>query len=93
MKLAPFLAGALWNFSALPLAPSPFIQLSERVVSLCKWYVTSPKDLRTIMIEAGSVKPVVSNLGFFMSTWATDDMFCILKDFEEPEGPIGISWL
>lgn len=68
------------------------IQLSERVVSLCRWYVTSmkdaPKDLRTIMMEAGSVRSVVSNLEFFMSTWAADDMLGILKGLEGPEGPI-----
>lgn len=68
------------------------IQLSERVISLCKWYIASmkdvPKDLRSIMMEAGSVKSVVSNLDFFMSTWATDDMLSILKGLEGPEGPI-----
>lgn len=68
------------------------IQLSERVISLCKRYVTSmkdaPKDLRIIMMEAGSVKSVVSNLDFFMSTWATGDMLDILRGLEGPEGPI-----
>lgn len=68
------------------------IQLSERVISLCKWYVTSmkgaPKDLRTIMMEAGSVKSVLTNLEFFMSTWATSDMLDILRGLEGPEGPI-----
>ena len=68
------------------------IQPSGGVISLCKWYVTSvedaPKDLRTIMMEAGSVKSVVANLEFFMSTWATSDMFDMLRGLEGPEGPI-----
>lgn len=69
------------------------IQLSEMIISLCKWYITSlkdvPKDLRTIMIEAGSVKSVLSNLEFFMSIWAaTGDTLHILKGLEGPEGPV-----
>lgn len=68
------------------------IQLSDRLISLCKWYVTlmkdAPKDLRTIMMEAGSVKSVVANLDFFMSICATNDMLEILRGLEGPEGPI-----
>lgn len=69
------------------------IQLSEMIISICKWYITSmkdvPKGLRTVMMEGGSVKSILSDLEFFMSTWATTgDMSHILRSLEGPDGPV-----
>lgn len=68
------------------------IGLADRIISLCRGYVTTmkdaPSDLRTIMVEAGSLRSVVTSLEFFLSTWGTDNMLHTVKSLEGPEGPL-----
>lgn len=70
------------------------IGLADKIISLCQGYVATvkdaPSDLRTIMVEAGSLKSVVTSLEFFLSTctWGTGNMLPIVKSLEGPEGPL-----
>lgn len=71
------------------------IGLAGKIISLCQEYVATmkdaPSDLRTIMVEAGSLKSVVTSLEFFLSTWGTGNMLRIVKSLEGPEGPLEAS--
>lgn len=71
------------------------IGLADRIISLCQVYVATfrdaPNDLRTIMVEAGSLKSVVASLEFFLSTWGAGNMLNIVKSLEESEGPLEAS--
>lgn len=71
------------------------IGLAEKIISLCQVYVATvkdaPSDLRTIMVEAGSLKSVLTNLELFLSTWGTGNMLSIVKSLEGPEGPLEAS--
>lgn len=71
------------------------IGLADKIISLCQVYVATfrdaPSDLRTIMVEAGSLKSVVTSLEFFLSTWGAGNMLNIVKSLEGPEGPLEAS--
>ena len=68
------------------------IRLAGKIISLCQGYVNTmkdaPSDLRTIMIEAGSLKSVVTSLEFFLSSWGPGNMLHIVKSLEGHEGPL-----
>lgn len=71
------------------------IGLASKIISLCQGYVTTlkdaPSDLRNIMVEAGSLKSVITSLEFFLSTWGPGNMLNIVKSLEGPEGPLEAS--
>lgn len=71
------------------------IGLAGKIISLCQGYVNTmkdaPSDLRTIMIETGSLKSVVTSLEFFLSSWGPGNMLHIVKSLEGPEGPLEAS--
>lgn len=62
------------------------IQISDRIVSACKHYITTakdaPRDLRTIVIEVGSVKSVLEVLESL--TQGHGDASLILDSLKEP---------
>ena len=68
------------------------IQLADRIISVCKDYVTTvkdaPNDLRTIFIEVGSVKCVLELLELVISRGDHDKMPVILEKLRTPTGPI-----
>src|SRR5262245_25222181 len=49
-----------------------FIQLTDRVINLCKRFVEgyqdAPKELRTALIETSSLKSILENLDFLYKT-------------------------
>lgn len=56
------------------------IGLAGKIISLCQGYVNTmkgaPSDLRTIMVETGSLKSVVRSLEFLLSSWGPGDLLC-----------------
>lgn len=71
------------------------IGLAGKIISLCQGYVNTmkgaPSDLRTIMVETGSLKSVVTSLEFLLSSWGPGNMLHIVKSLEGPEGPLEAS--
>jgi hypothetical protein len=68
------------------------IQIADRVISVCKDYVTTvkdaPSDLRTIMIEVGSVKCVLEVLKLLISEGSGDDHSIVLLKLGSSDGPL-----
>lgn len=64
------------------------IQIAEKIVSVCKDYIATvkdaPSDLRTILIEVGSLKCVLEALELSVSGELSD----ILQKLGSPDGPI-----
>jgi hypothetical protein len=67
------------------------IQIASAVISICKDYITTvtdaPKDLRTILIEVGSIKCVLETLELLVSK---DDgaTSIILQNLQTSDGPL-----
>ena len=68
------------------------IQLADRIISVCKEYVTTvkdaPNDLRVIIIEAGSVKCVLELLELLIPRGDNDNISVILEKLRTSHGPI-----
>jgi Fungal N-terminal domain of STAND proteins len=68
------------------------IQLADRIISVCKDYVTTvkdaPNDLRTIFIEVGSVKCVFELLELVIPRGDNDNAPVILEKLRTSNGPI-----
>src|SRR5437762_10440738 len=76
------------------LAASAFacIQITDRIVSICKHYVLAvedaPSDLRAIAVEIGSVKCVLEMLHIIIERGGYSDHSDILRRIETSDGPI-----
>jgi hypothetical protein len=68
------------------------IQLSEKIVRVCKTYVRSvrgaPNDLRLISIEVGSLKCVLEILELLVSSDETGDHSALLEKLKGSDGPL-----
>jgi hypothetical protein len=68
------------------------IQIASSVISLCKDYISSvadaPKDLRTILIEVGSIKCVLETLELLISRGCDDGISIILQKLQSPDGAL-----
>jgi Fungal N-terminal domain of STAND proteins len=68
------------------------IQIANTVISVCKDYVTSvtdaPKDLRTILIEVGSIKCVLETLELLVSKDDDGGISIILQRLQSSDGPL-----
>jgi hypothetical protein len=68
------------------------VQIADRVISLCKTYITgvqdAPTDLRAILIEVGSVKCVLETLELLTSSKNEDNSLAILRKLEGHDGPL-----
>jgi len=67
------------------------IQIADKIISVCKDYIRTvkdaPSDLRTILIEVGSVKCVIEVLQLLVSE-ETDGSSDILKKLKRDDGPV-----
>jgi hypothetical protein len=68
------------------------IQMADKIISVCKDYVTTvkdaPKDLRTIMFEVGSLKCVVEVLELLLSQETCGDASNILRRLNCSDGAL-----
>ena len=69
------------------------VQIADRVISLCKTYLTgvqdAPIDLRAILIEVGSVKCVLETLDLLASSQNNNDALVVLQSLNKrPDGPL-----
>ncbi|EEU43693.1 uncharacterized protein NECHADRAFT_82730 [Fusarium vanettenii 77-13-4] len=66
------------------------LQLSERVIGACKWYIDAyqdyPKDLRLIYLETSSIRAVFETLSFLDPHDPEDSE--ALQILKRPDGPI-----
>ncbi|KAI9778079.1 MAG: hypothetical protein M1839_008383 [Geoglossum umbratile] len=67
------------------------IQIADRIVSICRGYLTTvedaPRDLRNIMMEVGSVKSVLEVLES-LAQGQGDDVSLTLETLNSPKGPL-----
>ncbi|KAH0553118.1 hypothetical protein GP486_006694 [Trichoglossum hirsutum] len=66
------------------------IQITDRIISICKSYITTvkdaPRDLRMIMIETGSIRIVLEVLESLASGEINEDSSIILKNLKNSGG-------
>jgi hypothetical protein len=67
------------------------VQIASTIISVCKDYVTTvanaPKDLRTILIQVGSVKCILETLELLISRGG-DEVSIILQKLQNSDGPL-----
>ena len=77
---------------ALALASSvvAIIQIADRVISLCKWYIETardaPADIRAILIETSTTKSILETLHFLDS--CDDGLSATLSSLVGDGGPV-----
>lgn len=68
------------------------VQISERIISICKEYVAvikdAPSDLRKILIEVGGVKSTFDVVQILASRDDVDEQLGLLQSLSAPNGPI-----
>jgi hypothetical protein len=66
------------------------IQIADRVISLCKWYIETareaPSDLRTILVETSTTKTILETLQFLVD--CSHGPLTTLNSLTGDEGPI-----
>ena len=66
------------------------IQIAERVVDICKFYIETvkdtPSDLRLILVEISTLRPIFENVNFLTS--CPNEVSTILGTLSGPNSPI-----
>ncbi|KAK3331701.1 hypothetical protein B0T19DRAFT_366827 [Cercophora scortea] len=80
---------------ALGASAVAFIQLADRVIGLCKFYIESvrdvPHDIRVILIEVSSLKSILDNLRFLATADANAGAASssTIRNLGGPDGTLG----
>ena len=75
---------------ALGASVIAIIQIADRVIRLCKFYIETaldaPSDLRAILIETSTIKTILENLQFLIS--CSNGLSTTLDSLSGADGPI-----
>jgi hypothetical protein len=68
------------------------IQISDRIISACKFYIEStsdtPSDLRTILVEVSTLKSVLETVRFLQNCSHAAPASALWKQLSEHDGPV-----
>lgn len=62
------------------------IQIADRIISLCKFYIDASPDLRVILLETSMLKTIFDNLNFLMTS--NNLVSTTLKALSAEQGPV-----